>query len=165
MQKATTNKRNYDHGELLQSIIVKAFYVKGTQCFVKDEGDNQIQTIGIENLECNKTFKLTNVIVEKRSNFCFQYTLLPTKSTQVQKQKRNIKNQFKKEFQKFSDAKPGKVTNLKCMIVSKENDTLKLYDGQFFKMKLKEATEFANDKSKCSLLRNHSDITTFGKQS
>ena len=146
MQKATTTKQEYQHGALLESIIVKAFYVKETHSFVIDEQGNHIQTIGIQNLECNKTFKLTKAIVEKRNNFCFKYTLLPTKATEVHKQKRNIKNQFKKEFQKFNDAKPGKVTNLKCMIVSKEGDTLKLYDGHFFKMKLKEPFEFANDK-------------------
>ena len=146
MQKGRTIDTGYEHGELLQSITVKAIYVRPNQCLVIDEQDNYILTVGMEDLESNKTFKLTNVIVEKRNNFCFKYALIPTKGTQTQKQKRNIKNQFKKEFQKFSEAKPGKVTNLKCMIVSKENDTLKLYDGQFFKMKLNEPIEFASDK-------------------
>ena len=146
MQKASNSKKEYQHGELVQSITVKAIYVKETHSFVIDEQDHQIQTIGIENLETNKTFKVTNVIMEKRNNFCFKYTMLPTKATQVNKQKRNIKNQFNKEFEKFADAKPGKVTNLKCMIVSKEDDTLKLYDGHFFKMKVKDPKDFTNDK-------------------
>ena len=146
MQKPTSTKKEYQHGELIPSITVKTFYVKNEQSFVVDEADNHIQTIGIENLENNKTFKLTYVVLEKRNNFCFKYTMLPTKATQVNKQKRNIKNQFKPKFQKFSDAKPGRVTNLKCMIVSKEQDTLKLYDGHHFKMKLKQPIEFENDK-------------------
>ena len=138
--------KDYEHGELLKSISVKAFIVKETESLVADKLGKLIQLMDIEGLEENESFELKNVIIEKRNNFSFQFAIIPTKLTEVNKLKRNLKKQFKKEFEKFTDAKPGKVTNLKCIISNKEDNTLKLFDGSFFRMKLTQPINFTSDK-------------------
>lgn len=141
-----SSDKQFEHGQLVKSITVKTFYAREKQSFSMDENNNCFQGLNLDQLEPNKSFNLQNVIIERRNNFCFQYTIVPTKQTQVTKLKRNIKVQFKKSFQKFKDAEDGKITNLKCIIASKNGPTLKLFDGQFFKLKMKEPIEFENDK-------------------
>ena len=111
-----------------------------------DQNNNCFQALNLDKLEANKSFDLRNIIIERRNSFCFQYAIVETKSTLVTKLKRNIKIQFKKQFQKFKDAEEGKIANLKCIIVSKDGPVLKLFDGQFFKMKMNDPIEFENNK-------------------
>lgn len=146
MPKTKTIQTDYEHGQLINSIVVKAFFVRNNQAFVIDEKGNSIQTVDIQNLESNKSFELKKVIIEKRSSFAFNYAILSTAKTQVIQLKRNIKKQFKKKFQKFNDAKSGTITNLKCVITGRDGDELRLFDGEFFKMKLKNPIEFQSDK-------------------
>ena len=136
----------YEHGELARSITVRAFYVRDESSFLIDESGNSFQAIGIANLESNKSFEIDNVVIERRNNFSFSYTILATKSTHVTKLKRNIKVQFKKKFQKFSDAQPNKITNLKCILMKQNGVNLTLFDGQMFRIKLKEEITFNSDK-------------------
>lgn len=146
MKQRNLSDKQFEHGQLVKTITVKAFYARKNESFLMDENDNRFQGLHLEKLEANKSFQLQNIIIERRNNFCFQYTIVPTKETQIIKLKRNIKVQFKKEFQKFKDAEEGKITNLKCIIVNKDGPTLKLFDGQFFRMKMKDPIEFENDK-------------------
>ena len=146
MQKQRTKVREFEHGQLLKSIIVKVFHIKGSESFLFDDHGNCFQGIDIQDLEENKSFELRNVIIERRNNFSYKYALISTKNTKVVKAKKNLKKQFKKEFQTFKEAEAGKVTNLKCMIIEQEGINLKLFDGKTFRMKLKNPIEFATDK-------------------
>ena len=146
MDTQNSSEMQYEHGQLVKSITVKVFYAKERQSFLMDENKSCFQGLNLEKLEGNKSFELKSVIIERRNNFCFNYTILPTKESHVIKLKRNIKVQFRKEFQKLKDAQDGKITNLKCILVNRDGPTLKLFDGQFFKMKMKEPVEFQSDK-------------------
>ena len=141
-----TMTTEYEHGELLKSITVRAFYVRDETSFLIDETGNSFQAIDIDNLESNKSFEIKNVVIEKRNNFSFNYSMIGTRLTQIIKLKRNIKVQFKKKFEKFSEAKPNKVTNLKCILMKQDGVNLTLFDGQMFRMKLKQELTFNSDK-------------------
>ena len=159
----------YEHGELLTSINVRAFYVRNDWSYLEDDKGNSFQAIDFHDLEGNKSFELQNIVIEKRNNFSFKYTLLATKATRVIKLKRNLKVQFKKKFQKFSEAQPNKITNLKCMIMKQEGINLTLFDGQMFRMKLKEEITFNSDKLEILFVKKsnaykyvwETDLTTF----
>ena len=147
-QPSKTNKTrtDYEHGELLNSITLKAIYVQEKESLLMNEDTKMFQGKNFINLESNKTFDLENVIVEKRTNFCFDYAIIPTKQTKVTKSKKNIKKQYKPIYQRFADVQQGRISNLQCLIINKKDLELQLFDGSFFKMRLKEQMNFAGDK-------------------
>lgn len=144
--KMNKSQTEYEHGQLLDSITLKAIYVREKESLLMSEDMKLFQGKNVTNLEPNKTFELKNIIIEKRSNFCFDYAIIVTKETKVVKAKKNIKKQFKPNHQKFSDVKGGRMTNLKCMIIDRKDLELQLFDGSFFKMRLKDPMDFTSDK-------------------
>ena len=146
MHKGKIKATEYQHGELISSLTVKTFYLGQSQSFLIDDHGNHFQGIDIPDLEENKSFELNHVIIERRPNFSFKYAIICTKQTRVNKLKKNLKKQFKKDFQSFKEAKEGAITNLKCMIIEKDGINLKLFDGKTFRMKLKKPINFSTDK-------------------
>ena len=157
MPKTKETKLQYEHGELLKSIVVKVLFLAEKQAFLIDDQGDTFQSVDIDDLEVNKTFEITNVVIEKRNNFAYKFCLFETKETKVTKLKKNLKKQYKKTFELFQEAQPGKVTNLKCMIVAREDDgkTLKLFDGTFFKLKFRDelGAQFNSNKLEIMFVR------------
>ena len=136
MHRAKKQKVQYEHGDLVPSLLLKPLIVNHDRSFLVDDFDNTFEGVGLEGLEENKTVEVRNVVIEKRNSFSYSYGVVSTKETTIAKSKKQIKKSFKMEFEKFDQAKAGKVTNVKCLIVKKSDAELKLYDGSFFRMKL-----------------------------
>ena len=144
--KPGNSRTNYEHGELLTSIILKAIYVKEKESFLMSDCTKLFQGKNLPNLEPGKTVELQNVIVEKRTNFCYDYAIISTKQTKVSKARKNIKKQFKPSYEKFSNVKEGRMTNVQALITKKNDLELQLFDGSFFKIRLKDPMTFTSDK-------------------
>ena len=156
MPRIKETNPDFKHGELLSSITVKAIFVRENESFCIDEQGIGYQTIDIDGLEANKSFQFKNIVIEKRAHFSYKFCLFSTKKTEVTKLKKNIKKQYVKQYESFEDAKPGRVTNLKCILMEETEDegkTLKFFDGSIFKMKIKEP----NDK-KLKLKTNKAEL-------
>ena len=145
MQRETKQKKDFQHGQLIDSMILKVIFLKGKQAILIDD-KNTFQSVDIRTLEMNKTFELKNVVIEKKNNFSFNYSLHETKETKVIKSRKNLKHQFIKSFESFGQAKPGKVTNLKCLIIEQQELDLKLFDGNLFKLKLRKDLDIQSKK-------------------
>ena len=146
MKKKQKITHEYDHGQLVDSITLKAVFVTESESFLIDDEGNGYQTNLVEGLEQNKTFEITNIVLEKRNSFSFKFSLVQTKQTKITKLKKGLKKQYAKNFEKFEDAKGGKVTNLKCIIVEEQDSSLRLFDGTFFRMNLKKPLNFETNK-------------------
>ena len=146
MQKKQKVNAQFEHGQLIESITLKAIFVTENESFLIDDQCTGFQMNESEGLEPNKTFEIKNVVIEKRNNFAFSFSLVHTKETKITKSKRNSKKQYSKTFEKFDQATPGKTTHLKCIIVEEEDLNLKLFDGSFFRMKLKKPLTFESNR-------------------
>ena len=146
MQKKTKVNVQFEHGQLIESITLKAIFVTEAESFLIDDHCNGFQMNSSQDLEPNKTFQITNVVLEKRNNFAFNFSLVPTKETKISRAKKNLKKQYCKTFEKFLDAKSGKITHLKCLILQEEDLNLRLFDGTFFRMKLKKPLNFESNR-------------------